>query len=44
VGENVSEFGRQRMAEISKVDRFEGGRVPPRGLGAKPDRKAEQGG
>ena len=36
VGENVSETGRQRMVEVSRGDRFEGGRVPPRGLGRKP--------
>jgi hypothetical protein len=38
VGENVSETGRQRMAEVSERDRFDGGRVPPRGLGRKPGR------
>ena len=38
VGENVSATGRERMAEISEGDRFEGGRVPPRGLGRKPAR------
>jgi hypothetical protein len=36
VGENLSETGRQRMAEVSEGDRFEGGRIPPRGLGRKP--------
>jgi hypothetical protein len=41
VGENVSETGRQRMAEVSQGDRFEGGRVPPRGLGRKPGRHDE---
>jgi hypothetical protein len=41
VGENVSETGRQRMAEVSQDDRFEGGRVPPRGLGRKPGRQDE---
>ena len=35
-GENVSEIGRQRQAEIGKGDRFEGGRIAPRGLGKKP--------
>src|SRR5438477_8177897 len=30
VGENVSEVGRQRQAEVGKGDRFEGGRVIPR--------------
>lgn len=38
VGENVSEAGRERMAEVAKGDRFEGGRTPPRGLGQKPGR------
>jgi hypothetical protein len=38
VGENVSATGRERMTEISDGDRFEGGRVPPRGLGRKPAR------
>ena len=41
VGENLSETGRQRMAEVSEGDRFEGGRVPPRGLGRKPGRHDE---
>jgi hypothetical protein len=41
VGENVSETGRQRMAEVSTGDRFKGGRVPPRGLGRKPGRHDE---
>ena len=34
--ENVSELGRQRQKEVGKGDRFEGGRVAPRGLGEKP--------
>ena len=35
-GENVSELGRRRQeSEIGKGDRFEGGRVVPRGLGKK---------
>jgi hypothetical protein len=37
-GENVSATGRERMAEVATGDRFEGGRVPPRGLGQKPGR------
>jgi hypothetical protein len=41
IGENVSETGRQRMTEVSEGDRFEGGRVPPRGLGRKPGRYDE---
>ena len=36
VGENVSATARERQAEVGKGDRFEGGRVPPRGLGRKP--------
>ena len=35
-GENVSALARERQAEVGKGDRFEGGRVPPRGLGGKP--------
>lgn len=35
VGENASELGRRRQEEVGKGDRFEGGRVVPRGLGAK---------
>lgn len=35
-GENVSEIGRQRQKEVGEGDRFEGGRVAPRGLGEKP--------
>jgi len=33
--ENVSELGRQRQKEVGQGDRFEGGRVAPRGLGQK---------
>lgn len=35
VGENLSALGRARQIEVGRGDRFEGGRVPPRGLGAK---------
>lgn len=35
IGENVSELGRQRQKEVGQGDRFEGGRVAPRGLGKK---------
>ena len=35
-GDNVSAIGRERRADIGKGDRFEGGRVAPRGLGEKP--------
>ena len=38
IGENVSEVGRQRQAEIGEGDRFVGGRSAPRGLGTKPER------
>ena len=38
VGENVSAIGRQRMTEVAEGDRFEGGRIAPRGLGQKPGR------
>jgi hypothetical protein len=34
--ENASEIGRQRQKEVGQGDRFEGGRVAPRGLGEKP--------
>jgi hypothetical protein len=34
-GENVSALGRERQAEVGQGDRFQGGRVAPRGLGAK---------
>jgi len=38
VGENASETGRQRMAEVPEGDRFQGGRTAPRGIGRKPGR------
>ena len=41
VGDNASETGRQRMAEVGKGDRFDRGRVPPRGLGRKAGRDDE---
>jgi hypothetical protein len=37
VEENLSEIGRERQKEVGKGDRFEGGRVPPKGLGGKPN-------
>lgn len=42
-GENVSAVGRERQAEVGEGDRFQGGRVAPRGLGEKQgrDRKGE---
>jgi hypothetical protein len=42
-GENVSAIGRERQAEIGKGDRFEGGRIAPRGLGEKPGRNRKGG-
>lgn len=44
IGENVSEVGRQRQAEIGQGDRFEGGRAVPRGLGTKPQPGSKKGG
>jgi hypothetical protein len=35
VGHNLSARARSRQNEIGRGDRFEGGRVPPRGLGRK---------
>ncbi len=35
VRENLSEVGRKRQNEVGKGDRFEGGRIPPKGLGKK---------
>lgn len=43
IGENASEIGRQRQAEVGKGDRFEGGRVVPRGLGHKTSDRHEGG-
>ena len=43
VGENASELGRQRQAEVGQGDRFEGGRVVPRGLGEKTDERGQGG-
>jgi hypothetical protein len=42
-GENVSAVGRERQAEVGEGDRFEGGRVAPRGLGEKPGRDRKGG-
>ena len=41
-GQNVSALGRERQAEVGKRDRFEGGRVVPRGLGEKRGRGKER--
>ncbi|MHA6323782.1 hypothetical protein [Roseivivax sp. CAU 1753] len=35
VGENVSEQGLKRQTEVAKGDRFDGGRIPPKGLGVQ---------
>jgi hypothetical protein len=37
-GENVSATGRERQKEVGTGDRFQGGRVTPRGLGRKTGR------
>ena len=42
-GENASELGRQRLKEVGQGDRFEGGRVAPRGLAEKTDRGGKGG-
>lgn len=41
VGENVSELGLKRQTEVAKGDRFDGGRVAPKGLGVIRDREQE---
>jgi hypothetical protein len=43
IGENVSALGRQRQEDVGKGDRFEGGRVVPRGLGKKPGCERKEG-
>jgi len=35
IGENASAVGRVRQAEVPPGDRFDGGRIPPKGLGRK---------
>ena len=35
VRENLSEVGRARQKEVGKGDRFEGGKIAPKGLGRK---------
>jgi len=42
-GENVSAVGRERQAEVGKGDRYEGGRIAPRGLGEKPQHNWKEG-
>lgn len=41
VGENVSELGIKRQTEVAKDDRFDGGRIAPKGLGVMRDRNQE---
>ena len=35
IGANLSARARARLTEVGQGDRFEGGRIPPRGLGRK---------
>lgn len=42
VQENLSEIGRRRQKEVGHGDRFEGGRIPPKGLGQKPGKENKQ--
>jgi len=42
VGENMSERARRRQSEIGKGDRFQGGKIAPRGLGRKPGRGGQK--
>ena len=35
VRENLSEIGRKRQEEVAQGDRFQGGQIPPQGLGKK---------
>ncbi len=39
VGENVSELGIRRQSEVGKGDRFDGGRIAPKGMGVVRDHK-----
>jgi len=39
VHENLSEIGRERQKEVARGDRFEGGKVAPKGLGKKSNRE-----
>jgi hypothetical protein len=41
VGENVSELGLKRQTEVAQGDRFDGGRIAPKGLGVKRSREQE---
>lgn len=44
VGTNMSARGRERLAEVGQGDRFDGGRIPPRGIGRKIGGRGEGGG
>lgn len=43
VGHNLSARARERVTEFTEGDRFEGGKVPPRGLGRKIGGRSEPG-
>ena len=44
VGENVSELGLKRQTEVGQGDRFDGGRLAPKGLGVNrsPDPRGDR--
>lgn len=42
IGENVSQRAERRKGEIGTGDRFEGGKIAPRGLGRKPGARGLQ--
>ena len=44
VGANLSARARERLAEVGQGDRFEGGKVPPRGIGRKIGGRGRPGG
>jgi hypothetical protein len=44
LGANMSARARERLAEIGQGDRFEGGRIVPRGIGRKTGGRREDGG
>jgi hypothetical protein len=44
LGDNMSARARERLAEIGRGDRFEGGRVVPRGIGRKIGGRGQGGG
>jgi hypothetical protein len=39
VFENMSEIGKERQKEVGAGDRFEGGKIAPKGLGKKTERQ-----